>query len=107
MTLPRKPAPASPPAAPTWCRGRRTARRRRGRVAACRYGAPDGGDRRRYRGPAVGGNLTFGPGVIRSIFLTGGRVMPEIREGNDIVTQITTVKVPSQNQAEALRLMEE
>ena len=33
--------------------------------------------------------------------------MPEIREGNDIVTQITTVKVPPQNQAEALRLMEE
>jgi quinol monooxygenase YgiN len=33
--------------------------------------------------------------------------MPEIREGNDIVTQITTVKVPKQNQAEALQLMEE
>jgi len=33
--------------------------------------------------------------------------MPEIREGNDIVTQITTVKVPPKNQAEVLRLMEE
>jgi heme-degrading monooxygenase HmoA len=33
--------------------------------------------------------------------------MPEIREGNDIVTQITTVKVPKQNQAEAVQLMEE
>jgi heme-degrading monooxygenase HmoA len=33
--------------------------------------------------------------------------MPEIREANDIVTQITTVKVPPQNQAEALQLMEE
>ncbi len=33
--------------------------------------------------------------------------MPEIREGNDIVTQITTVKVPPKNQAEVLQLMEE
>jgi heme-degrading monooxygenase HmoA len=33
--------------------------------------------------------------------------MPEIRAGNDIVTQITTVKVPPKNQAEVLKLMEE
>jgi heme-degrading monooxygenase HmoA len=33
--------------------------------------------------------------------------MPEIREGNDIVTQITTVKVPKENQSEVLQLMEE
>jgi heme-degrading monooxygenase HmoA len=32
--------------------------------------------------------------------------MPEIRESNDIVTQITTVKVPPDNQAEVLELME-
>jgi len=33
--------------------------------------------------------------------------MPEISEDNDVVTQITTVKVPPQHQAEALRLMAE
>jgi heme-degrading monooxygenase HmoA len=33
--------------------------------------------------------------------------MPEIREDNDVVTQITTVKVPPNNQSEVLRLMEE
>jgi quinol monooxygenase YgiN len=33
--------------------------------------------------------------------------MPEIQERNDIVTQITTVKVPPENQAEALELMTE
>ena len=33
--------------------------------------------------------------------------MPEIRETNDIVTQITTVKVPPKNQAEVLQLMAE
>ena len=33
--------------------------------------------------------------------------MPEIRETNDIVTQITTVKVPPDNQAEVLHLMAE
>jgi hypothetical protein len=33
--------------------------------------------------------------------------MPEIRENNDVVTQITTVKVPPQHQAEVLRLMAE
>jgi len=33
--------------------------------------------------------------------------MPEIRETNDIVTQITTVKVPPQHQAEVLQLMAE
>ena len=33
--------------------------------------------------------------------------MPEIRETNDIVTQITTVKVPPNNQAEVLQLMAE
>jgi heme-degrading monooxygenase HmoA len=33
--------------------------------------------------------------------------MPEIRPGNDIVTQITTVKVPPDNQAEVLELMAE
>jgi heme-degrading monooxygenase HmoA len=33
--------------------------------------------------------------------------MPEIRESNDIVTQITTVKVPPDNQSEVLQLMEE
>src|SRR5262249_23720306 len=33
--------------------------------------------------------------------------MPEIRETNDIVTQITTVKVPQQHQAEVLQLMAE
>jgi quinol monooxygenase YgiN len=31
--------------------------------------------------------------------------MPEIRAGNDIVTQITTVKVPSDHQSEVLELM--
>jgi quinol monooxygenase YgiN len=33
--------------------------------------------------------------------------MPEIREDNGIVTQITTVKVPPDNQDEALALMTE
>ena len=33
--------------------------------------------------------------------------MPEIRESNDIVTQITTVKVPPDHQAEVLELMTE
>jgi quinol monooxygenase YgiN len=33
--------------------------------------------------------------------------MPEIREGHDIVTQITTVKVPPDNQTEVLDLMTE
>ena len=33
--------------------------------------------------------------------------MPEIRQGNGIVTQITTVKVPPENQSEVLQLMEE
>jgi len=33
--------------------------------------------------------------------------MPEIRPGNDIVTQITTVKVPPDNQVEVLELMAE
>ena len=33
--------------------------------------------------------------------------MPEIRENNDIVTQITTVKVPPNNQSEVLELMAE
>jgi len=33
--------------------------------------------------------------------------MPEISENNDVVTQITTVKVPPQHQAEVLRLMAE
>jgi heme-degrading monooxygenase HmoA len=33
--------------------------------------------------------------------------MPEIRESNDIVTQITTVKLPPENQTEVLKLMEE
>jgi quinol monooxygenase YgiN len=33
--------------------------------------------------------------------------MPEIREGNDIVTQITTVKTSPENQSEVLQLMEE
>ena len=32
--------------------------------------------------------------------------MPEIRENSDIVTQITTVKVPPDHQAEVLELME-
>jgi len=33
--------------------------------------------------------------------------MPEIREGNDIVTQITTVKMSPEHQSEVLQLMEE
>jgi len=33
--------------------------------------------------------------------------MPQIRANSDIVTQITTVKVPPDNQAEVLRLMEQ
>src|SRR5262249_36956563 len=33
--------------------------------------------------------------------------MPEITERNDVVTQITTVKVPSKNQSEVLELMEQ
>ena len=33
--------------------------------------------------------------------------MPEISERNDVVTQITTVKVPPKNQSEVLELMEE
>jgi heme-degrading monooxygenase HmoA len=33
--------------------------------------------------------------------------MPEIRESSDIVTQITTVKVPPDNQSEVLQLMTE
>jgi len=31
--------------------------------------------------------------------------MPEIRENSDIVTQITTVKVPRNNQSEVLELI--
>ncbi len=31
--------------------------------------------------------------------------MPDIREGNSICTQITTVKLPSGNQDEVLKLM--
>jgi heme-degrading monooxygenase HmoA len=33
--------------------------------------------------------------------------MPEISESNDVVTQITTVKVPPKNQSEVIELMEE
>jgi quinol monooxygenase YgiN len=33
--------------------------------------------------------------------------MPEIRESNEVVTQITTVKVPPDKQDEVLQLMEE
>jgi heme-degrading monooxygenase HmoA len=33
--------------------------------------------------------------------------MPEIRPENDVVTQITTVKVPPDNQSEVLQLMTE
>jgi len=33
--------------------------------------------------------------------------MPEIRESTDIVTQITTIKVPPDNQSEVLALMTE
>jgi len=33
--------------------------------------------------------------------------MPEIRPNSDIVTQITTVKVPPEHQAEVLELMEQ
>ena len=33
--------------------------------------------------------------------------MPEIRENNGVVTQITTVKVPADNQSEVLELMKE
>ena len=33
--------------------------------------------------------------------------MPDIRESNDIVTQITTVKVPPDHQEEVLELMEQ
>jgi heme-degrading monooxygenase HmoA len=33
--------------------------------------------------------------------------MPEISERNDVVTQITTVKVPAKNQSEVLELMAE
>jgi len=33
--------------------------------------------------------------------------MPEISQNNDIVTQITTVKVPPEHQAEVLELMEQ
>ena len=33
--------------------------------------------------------------------------MPEIRENSDVVTQITTVKVPPNNQSEVLKLMAE
>ena len=33
--------------------------------------------------------------------------MPEIRENSDVVTQITTVKVPPENQSEVLKLMEQ
>ena len=33
--------------------------------------------------------------------------MPEISESNDVVTQITTVKVPSKHQSEVIALMEE
>jgi heme-degrading monooxygenase HmoA len=33
--------------------------------------------------------------------------MPEIHENSDVVTQITTVKLPSNNQPEILKLMQE
>jgi heme-degrading monooxygenase HmoA len=33
--------------------------------------------------------------------------MPEIRENSDVVTQITTVKVPPNNQSEVFKLMAE
>jgi heme-degrading monooxygenase HmoA len=38
---------------------------------------------------------------------TGETPMPEIRENNGVVTQITTVKVPADNQSEVLELMKE
>jgi heme-degrading monooxygenase HmoA len=47
-------------------------------------------------------------GKMRVIFLDNRRThMPEIRENNGVVTQITTVKVPSDNQSEVLELMKE
>jgi heme-degrading monooxygenase HmoA len=38
---------------------------------------------------------------------TQENAMPEIRPNSDVVTQITTVKVPADNQAEVLHLMEQ
>jgi heme-degrading monooxygenase HmoA len=47
-------------------------------------------------------------GKMRVIFLDNRRThMPEIRENNGVVTQITTVKVPADNQSEVLELMKE
>jgi quinol monooxygenase YgiN len=46
-------------------------------------------------------------GVVSTRKVDGRPAMPEIREGHDIVTQITTVKVPPDNQTEVLDLMTE
>jgi predicted phosphatase len=55
--------------------------------------------------PASDRNLC---GEMRVISLDNRRAhMPEIRENDGVVTQITTVKVPSDNQSEVLELMKE
>ena len=40
-------------------------------------------------------------------FVDLANTMPEIRPNSDVVTQITTVKVPADNQSEVLHLMEQ
>src|SRR4051794_20768992 len=55
--------------------------------------------------PAPARNLC---GEMRVISLDNRRAhMPEIRENDGVVTQITTVKVPADNQSEVLELMKE
>src|SRR5262249_47379102 len=49
----------------------------------------------------------FAPSRALSRWTIGRTHMPEIRENTDIVTQITTVKVPPNNQSEVLDLMAE
>src|SRR4029450_3347 len=87
--------------------GRRAARRPHGRAPACRHGAPHGRDRTGDRAAQAGGRTSlegrnFAPSRALSRWTIGRTHMPEIRENTDIVTQITTVKVPPKNQSEVL-----
>ena len=58
------------------------------------------------RGKTVSRNWGGLLGVIpEGSFAKGEQVMTEIQEGNRVVTQITTVKLPPNNQDEVLNLM--
>src|SRR5262249_6933001 len=92
--------------------GGRATRRPHGRALACRHGAPHGRDRTGDRATQTGGRASlegrnFAPSRALSRWTIGRTHIPEIRENTDIVTQITTVKVPPKNQSEVLELMAE